>query len=111
MTHAMFAALLYSVCQVESGGFAGAINWEDGGSPSYGLCQVKLGTARSFGFAGDATGLMDPVTNFRVAGRVLQYHLKRCETVEAAVGAYNTGSCHKRKRSYVKQVVTRWRRR
>jgi soluble lytic murein transglycosylase-like protein len=34
---------------------------------NYGLMQIRLGTARSLGYRGDADGLLDPATNMTYA--------------------------------------------
>jgi len=38
------ALAVQKLAQCESGGLETAVNWEDGGSPSYGLLQFKEGT-------------------------------------------------------------------
>ena len=40
--------IMKGLANCESGGNPKAINWEDGGSPSYGKYQYKLGTFRRF---------------------------------------------------------------
>jgi hypothetical protein len=40
-------------------------------SGNYGLMQIRLGTARSMGYGGSATGLLDPQTNLTYAVRYL----------------------------------------
>jgi len=38
---------------------------------NYGLMQIRLGTARSLGYRGEAAGLLDPATNMTYAVRYL----------------------------------------
>jgi soluble lytic murein transglycosylase-like protein len=38
---------------------------------NYGLMQIRLGTARSLGYRGEAEGLLDPATNMTYAVRYL----------------------------------------
>jgi soluble lytic murein transglycosylase-like protein len=53
------------------------IKRESGGNPrvvsagNYGLMQIKLGTARSMGYQGNAAGLLDPSTNMTYAVKYL----------------------------------------
>ena len=53
------------------------IKRESGGNPrvvsagNYGLMQIKLATARSMGYRGDAAGLLDPDTNMTYAVKYL----------------------------------------
>ncbi len=53
------------------------IRRESGGNPrvvsagNYGLMQIKLATARSMGYTGDAAGLLDPNTNMTYAVKYL----------------------------------------
>lgn len=85
--------LLDSVCYVESRHKPHAVNVDDGGSPSLGLCQVKLKTARWLGFEGDEADLMEPRTNAYYAGKYLAYQLKRYRgDKHRAVTAYNRGN-------------------
>lgn len=94
MTGAAFAALLSAICWVESGHKTSAVSVHDGGSPSYGQCQVKLETARLMGFRGRVTELwFNPVVNRTYAARYLRWQLERYEgRVDYAVAAYNAGS-------------------
>lgn len=106
-------ALLLSVCHVESN-LRNVVSPADGGSASYGPCQVKLTTARMV--AKRAIGpmeLMDVETNARIAGAYLAHLARRyrgdwCR----AVVAYNRGSAHVdapscRNNPYYKRVLGR----
>lgn len=87
-------ALLVAVCMHESGDFTVTLNKKDGGSPSYGICQVKEGTAKMFGFKGPAQKLMDPKTNAKYAAKYLAYQVNRYGADEwvKLVAAYNAGT-------------------
>jgi soluble lytic murein transglycosylase-like protein len=59
--------LLDHVVRVESGYNPAARN-----GPYYGLLQIHPDTARTMGYDGPLVGLLDPVTNLRVAGAYLR---------------------------------------
>lgn len=96
--------LLSSICYVESGHRPEAVHENDGGTRSHGLCQIKLGTAKSLGFVGTGTELRKPENNIYYAGKLLAYHINRCKSIDKAVLAYNSGKCTKGNFSYVKKV-------
>jgi soluble lytic murein transglycosylase-like protein len=83
------AVLLSSLCYVESGHNPKAINHNDGGSPSYGKCQVKRDTARLV--MGRDVNLMDEQTNMLVAAKYLRRQYERYGNWDKAVLAYNAG--------------------
>lgn len=84
--------LLNTLCRVESGLNPKALNVHDGGSPSYGVCQVKYQSAKLVGFKGSPKQLMDPKVNIDVAGRILSAQYKRYGNWAKAVTAYNKGN-------------------
>lgn len=97
-------ALLNSLCYVESGHNVKAYVHQDGGSPSYGVCQVKLSTARALGFTGQAAQLMDPSWNAFYASKYLAKQHRRYGSWEKAISAYNCGhACNNNK--YVTKVM------
>ncbi len=106
--------LLSAVCWVESTHNPIALNVEDGGSPSRGVCQVKESTARHLGFTGPAHKLMDPSENTHYAAKYLRLQLDRYGDTLQAVAAYNAGSYradkngHPRNRAYVRKVFKAW---
>jgi soluble lytic murein transglycosylase-like protein len=65
-------ALLRRVIKRESGGNARVVY-----KGNYGLMQIKLATARSMGYRGDAAGLLDADTNMAYAAKYLAgaYHV------------------------------------
>lgn len=85
--------LVAAVCKVESGYDVRAVNADDGGSPSVGVCQVKPETARFLGFRGTDKELLRPSVNIEYAARYLRYQLNRYHgDVHKAVSAYNMGT-------------------
>lgn len=102
--------LLEAVCLVESGHKASAISLYDGSSPSYGICQVKLETARQMGFKGTKEQLMKPNRNIYYAAKYLRYQLNRYGNIESALVAYNQGSVKSKKSTpYSKKVRKAWK--
>jgi soluble lytic murein transglycosylase-like protein len=92
-TYHLPKGLLPALCFVESHFDTGAINPDDRGGPSRGVCQVQERTARFLGFTGTVEQLMDPRTNIKYAARYLRYQLRRYQgDVVKAVAAYNSGS-------------------
>jgi hypothetical protein len=105
MTGAVVTALLSAICFVESGHKPNAINFYDGGSASYGKCQIKLSTARLMGFRGGVTELwLNPAVNSKYAERYLRYQLRRYRwDLSKAISAYSCGTaCNNQK--YVDKV-------
>jgi len=85
-------ALLLAICTHESN-LQNVIAPQDHGSPSYGLCQLKLGTAKAMGYKDGADGLMNPEVNAELAAIYLKYQLDRYEGDWCkAVSAYNSGT-------------------
>ena len=79
--------LVRRVVRAESGGNAAAVN-----AGNYGLMQIRLATARSIGYSGDATGLLDPDTNLTYAVKYLAgaYRAAGCDA-DRAVSLYMRG--------------------
>lgn len=102
--------LLSSLCYIESAHNTKAINKNDGGSASLGVCQVKLATAKWLGFKGTAKQLMLPRNNVKYAAKFLHYQLKRYKNTERAVIAYNRGNSKNLTRTkYSAKVMNVWR--
>lgn len=109
MVNAVVAAALVAICQVESGGKSAAINHNDGGSASYGACQIKFATAKSMGYKGTVSRLwLDEDTNRYWAGRYLEYQYNRYSgDIVKAISAYNCGkSCNNK--LYIQKVMQAW---
>jgi soluble lytic murein transglycosylase-like protein len=60
-------ALIHRVVRRESGYNPGARN-----GPNWGLMQISAATARSMGYRGEASGLLDPDTNLKYAVKYLR---------------------------------------
>lgn len=104
--------LLDAVCYVESHYNPNAINYEDGGEDSLGLCQVKLSTAKWLGFKGSRQMLMRPEVNAKYAAKYLAYQLKRYNYLtEKAIISYNRGNAIGLSRTKYSQKVLKvyWR--
>ncbi len=107
--------LLESLCYIESTHDIHAVNHTDGGSASYGVCQVKLDTARLVGFEGTPKQLQEPKANIYYAGLYLKRNIERYGwDMEKAVAAYNAGKCRYngkgqiKNRKYVNKVFDTW---
>ncbi len=92
------AAILVAICTQESG-LKNTTNINDGGSPSHGVCQIKLGTAQllkdkyKISKKVNAETLKDPVKNAYWAALYLKFQLQRYDdNLCMAVPAYNSGT-------------------
>ncbi len=108
--------LLPAICYVESKHVIRAINVDDGGSSSVGVCQLKLATARLMGYTGTVSRLQtDAATNAYYAAKYIRYQLDRYGgDSHKAVSAYNAGT-HRvndlgqtKNRKYVEKVYRAW---
>ena len=85
--------LLLGICTHESGNFKLNYSVYDNGSPSYGVCQVKLDTAARLGFKGSPKDLNDPRINSKYAALYLKYQEQRYgDNWVKLASAYNAGS-------------------
>lgn len=100
--------LLYSICHTETK-IQNVINKYDGGSPSYGICQVKLRTAKQFFPWMTAKHLMNPYYNALAAATYLKYQIKRFGTPLRGISAYNAGRPIKYNKKYINKVLTSMR--
>lgn len=103
--------LLASICYTESTYNVSAVHHDDGGSDSLGLCQIKLETAKEFGFKGTQRQLMNPYWNTYYAAKYLHHEILRYHgVIVKAVIAYNRGSAGNLIRTeYSNRVLARWR--
>ena len=102
-------SVLKSICYVESKHNPKALNRYDGGSPSYGLCQIKVATARAHGFRGVASNLFNPYINARYAAIYLNYqYIRYRHNWIMAIAAYNKGHAnqHITNVKYVNKVLS-----
>lgn len=90
---------MLAICSHESNNFTMTLNQYDGGSPSYGICQVKKETASMFGFKGKASELMNPKVNAKYAALYLKYQEKRYGSENWCIlsAAFNAGSFNESK--------------
>lgn len=100
-------SILIAVCTTETN-LKNVHVQNDGGSPSYGVCQVKLATAHHMAkvyrkpavasFKGE--DLKNPKNNAKVAAKYLKYQLERYDgNLCKAIAAYNAGSYIESKKS------------
>ncbi len=102
--------LLKAICRVESNLNPTALNKNDYGSPSYGLCQIKEATARLVHYRGTTRDLLNPYINANISARYLRKHLTRYNNDWVrATSAYNAGSCRKilKNNRYIKKVMSK----
>jgi soluble lytic murein transglycosylase-like protein len=89
------AVLLYAICAHESRGFELDYSMYDNGTPSYGVCQLKSGTALMMNWHGkDPMELRNPRINAKYAALYLKYQQDKYgpnDWVKLA-SAYNAGS-------------------
>lgn len=106
--------LLSALCYVESTHHVEAVNIYDGGSPSHGICQVKLGTARMLGFKGTKEELQNPSINIIYASKYLKRQLRRYNNdIRKGVSSYNSGTYKFNKngainQDYIYKVFKAW---
>ncbi len=96
--------LLFSLCHVETT-ILNKIHHHDGGSKSYGICQVKLRTARQFLPGITEAEMMDPYYNALAAAYYLKYQTLRFKDLKKGISAYNAGRPIKSNKKYVKSVL------
>ncbi len=99
------------MCYVESNHNTAVIAYNDGTTHSYGVCMIKLATARQMGFKGTEKELMQPKNNVLFAAKFLKYQINRYNgDVARGVTAYNKGHSSGDGNSvYYKKVVNQWR--
>lgn len=107
--------LLSAVCFTESRHNVRAYVHNDGGSPSVGVCQLKLSTAKLVGFRGNEKDLANPTVNVYYAGAYLRRCLSRYDNdLRKGVAAYNAGahrvddSGRTKNWKYVSKVLVAW---
>lgn len=84
-------SLLLAICMHETG-LKNVIVHQDGGSPTFGICQVKAETARMLGYEGKPEGLLNPEINAKYAALYLKKQLIRYDNDhKKAIAAYNAG--------------------
>jgi soluble lytic murein transglycosylase-like protein len=88
------ASLLFAICQYESANFTDILVHNDGGSPSVGICMLKLKTAQFLGYKGNAVTLeKNHMVNATYAAKYLAYQESRYgDDWHKLAAAYNAGS-------------------
>lgn len=106
--------LLIALCSTESD-LRNVINYNDGPTHSYGICQIKLETAREFMPTIHTHHLMIPEVNSLLAGSYLARQLNRYDgNICYAISAYNMGTAKLNKKGnfvnykYVRKVLKRY---
>lgn len=85
------SGLLLAICMHETGLKNTTVPF-DGGSPTFGICQVKLPTAELMGFKGTAKDLLIPEINAKYAALYLKFQMDRYNGDWCKVtAAYNAG--------------------
>lgn len=95
--------LLLAICTVESNLNAHAVNVHDGGSASYGLCQIKSTTANWLGQDGRPEALLDAKKNATTAAKYLKMLLAKYDQ-PCAIAAYNAGTCRKNAKGFIRNI-------
>lgn len=99
------ATIINAISIVESNKNPKALNKKDGGSPSYGLLQIKRKTARFLGYHGTIRGLYDPYVNADLGAKYLSQQFKRYNRDWIkAISAYNRGHASTLNTGYVNKV-------
>ncbi len=85
--------LLLAICTYETN-LTNVTVYHDGGSPSYGICQVKFETAKMLGFRGRSRDLINPSENAKWAAKYLKFQEERYGTNDwcKLAAAYNAGT-------------------
>lgn len=98
--------LLSSLCWVESRHLPRSVNAKDGISASYGLCQIKLETAKWMGYTGTKEELLNPIVNANWAAKYLRKQYNKYGDWRRAISAYNAGHAITGNIGYVTRVFT-----
>ncbi len=84
-------SLLLAICTNETG-LNNVMVHHDGGSTSYGICQVKVGTAKMMGYEVSGEDLMKPEVNAEIAAVYLKYQIDRYDgNICKGTAGYNAG--------------------
>ncbi len=94
---------IIAICLVETN-LKNVTNLNDGGSPSYGICQIKERTARSMDFTTTRNNLKNIDFNLMVAKKYFESQFHRYKSDDKAISAYNAGHFSIRNSKYVRRV-------
>lgn len=98
--------LMLGLCHTETN-WRNVHNMQDGGSPSYGICQVKHRTAKWFFPSIMSENLKNVLVNSFVAAAYLKYQIDRYKSVRKGISAYNGGRYIKFNKKYVNKVLSK----
>ncbi len=111
--------LVASICTVESG-LQNIDNLKDGGSASYGVCQIKANTAKfiinKYNLPISTKNLDDTLRNIHYNIILASYYIKwqtgrYGKDIDCIIKAYNSGTCIKnRSNGYLRKVKKHIRR-
>lgn len=94
-------ALLLSICSAESD-LRARVNVQDGGSASYGVCQLKLATAKMLEPLVGPSLLMQTEHNARIAAQYIKMQMERYpKDLDCVIAAYNAGTCKRNKKGLI----------
>ena len=93
-----------AICLAETN-LRNVVNHKDGGSPSYGICQIKEGTAAWMDPQTSKKRLMDHNINLKVAARYFEYQMSKYGSERKAISAYNAGRAITGNAAYVRRVL------
>lgn len=97
--------MLLAVCTQESNLRPLAVNVNDGGSASYGLCQIKSSTAHMLHRRSTPDSLLDARHNASVAADYLALLLRRYPgDAGCAIAAYNAGTCRHNRKGQIRNM-------
>lgn len=100
---------ILAICFAETN-LRNVVNKHDGGSPSYGICQIKESTARQMDITTTKSKLKEIDFNLLVAKKYFDYQLKRFGSEARAISAYNAGRPINTNGAYVRRVLRQRRR-
>lgn len=74
-------------------------------NPSYGLFQIKRGTAKGLGYEGTPQELFNPEINATIAAELLRGNIDRYQSTIKAISAHNAGRPIASNKDYVNSVL------
>jgi hypothetical protein len=97
--------LLLSICFTETK-LVNKNNFKDVNGTSYGICQIKLSTARSFYPFVDGLALQQVNVNFSIAKKYIEQLQNKYKKDDIkTISAYNAGHYTKSNKKYVDKVL------
>lgn len=93
-----------AICLAETN-LRNVVNRMDGGSPSYGICQMKKSTAVWMDPLATPVKLLDHNFNLETAKKYYVYQLSKYGSEAKAISAYNAGRAITGNTAYVRRVL------